>query len=80
MLERRREREAEGSRGAVGPRRAPRATQLPDSLQPGNRLVHGIAHPQAEIGRHLVVPAAPGVHLAARRADKEDVACRESDV
>ena len=34
------------------------------------QLSDRVHHPQAEIGRHLVVAAAPGMQLAAHRADQ----------
>ena len=39
-------------------------------LEPGIGLVDRVAHPQAEVGRHLVVAAARGVQAPGHRADQ----------
>ena len=39
-------------------------------LQPGIGLVHGIAHPEAEVGRHLIVARTRGVQPPCGRADQ----------
>ncbi len=39
-------------------------------LEPGIGLVDGVAHPEAEIGRHLIVAGARGMKAAGRRANE----------